>query len=169
MLDFTVILPHSLGYGLIYGFLLAGLILGSLWYNAEMWHQDYPEAIKAKVGPISEKAKRQRAWFALLFFPLTFGFPLLVVWRLSLIVGDVGFAAAFLMVFILFFLFNLIDLLVVDWLIAVYLRPSFLILPGIEGMAEYHDYGYHFRAFLIGLIFCLVSGVVIGGIGSLIW
>lgn len=169
MFDLTIILPHSLIYGFIYSALLAGLILFSLWYNPEMWHQDYPEAVKAKFGPMSQAAKRERFWFSLLFFPVAFGFPLLAVGKLGVIMGNVGFAAAFLTVFIVFLIFNLVDLIIIDWLIAVYWQPARLILPGTADMPEYRDYGFHFRAFLKGLLFCPIMGLVLGGVGSLIW
>jgi len=169
MFDLTVIVQYSLMYGLIYAVVLTGLILFSVWLNVEIWLNDFPDAVKARFGPMSAKAKKQRAWFSLIFFPVVFGLPLVTLWQLAGVLGDVGFAAAFLTTFIMVFLFNLADLLLVDWFFGVYLQPSFFILPGTAGMAEYSDYGYHFRAFLIGLGFCLVMGVVLGGIGSLIW
>lgn len=169
MLDLPVIVQHSVMYGLVYAVVLAGLILFSVWINAEIWLNDYPAAIKARFGPMSAKAKKQRVWFSLVFFPVVFGFPLVALWQLAGVIGNVSFTAAFLTTFIMAFLFNLADLLVVDWFFGVLLQPSFFILPGTAGMAEYRDYSYHFRAFLIGLSFCLLMGLVLGGIGSLIW
>ena len=169
MFDITSILPHSLNFGAIYAAVLALIIVGSAWFNAEMWLNDYPPDVKAKFGPMSERTKRQRNWLTLLVFPVMLGGPLVAVWQLGEQVGDVGFAAAFLCVFIVLFLFNLVDLLLLDWLLFIVIQPRFTILPGTEGMAGYHDYAFHFRGFLIGLIFCLVGGIILGGVGALIW
>ena len=169
MFDFTMIGPFSLKAGLIYATILAILIVGSVWFNAEMWLNDYPPDIKAKFGPMSQRTKRQRNWLTLLVMPLMFGGPLVAVWQLSKQIGDVGFAAAFLCSFIVFFFFNLVDLFLLDWLMFIVIQPRFAILPGTEGMAGYQDYAFHFRGFLIGMIFCLVGSIIVGGLGALIW
>lgn len=169
MFDLTAISSFSLNAGLIYAAVLAILIMGSVWFNAEMWLNDYPPDIKTKFGAMSERTKRQRNWLTMVMMPVMLGGPLLAVWQLSEIVGDVGFAAAFLCTFIVLFLFNLVDLLLLDWLIFIVIQPRFTILPGTAGMAGYQDYAFHFRGFLIGMIFCLVGGLILGGVGSLIW
>ena len=56
-------------------------------------------------------------------------------------------------------MFNLVDLLVMDWLIVCTITPRFLVLPGTEGMAGYKDYRTHPRGFVIG------SAVAIMGSG----
>jgi len=169
MFDTTLILQHSLNWGVIYAAVLAVLISGSAWFNAEMWLNDYPPDVKAKFGPMSERTKRQRNWLTLLVIPVMMGGPLVAVWQLGAKMGDVGFAAAFLCAAIVLFLFNLVDLLLLDWLLFIVIQPRFTILPGTEGLSGYQDYAFHFRGFLIGLIFCLVGGLILGGIGSLIW
>ncbi len=47
--------------------------------------------------------------------------------------------------------FNAVDLLILDRLVFVTLRPKIVVLPGTEGAGGYGDYGFHFRAFLKGL------------------
>jgi hypothetical protein len=37
----------------------------------------------------------------------------------------------------LFQVWNLLDLLLLDWFVLMTLRPRFMILPGTEGMAGY--------------------------------
>lgn len=169
MFDLSVIGPFSLSAGLIYAAALALLIIGSVWFNAEMWLNDYPPDIKAKFGPMSDSTRRQRNWLALVVMSVMLGGPLVAVWQLSEQIGDVGFAAAFLCAFIVLFLFNLVDLLLLDWLFFIVIQPRFAVLPGTEGLTGYQDYAFHFRGFLIGMIFCLVGGLIIGGVGALIW
>lgn len=60
--------------------------------------------------------------------------------------------------------FNLFDLLVLDWLIMVRIQPKFIILPGTEGMKIYNDYSFHFRGFLKGTVLTFLTSLVIAGI-----
>jgi hypothetical protein len=56
---------------------------------------------------------------------------------------------------------NLMDLLILDWFVLMTLRPSFMILPGTEGLAGYRDYRFHFQKFLKGIVSTLMlSGMV---------
>ena len=47
------------------------------------------------------------------------------------------------------------------------ITPKFLVIPGTEGMAAYKDYGYHFRASLIGTVIAGVTGLGIAGLVTL--
>ena len=72
------------------------------------------------------------------------------------------FLPAFVYGFIAVFVFNLFDLLVLDWLLFCTIQPRMMVLPGTQGMAGYRDYRFHFIGFLKGLGFCLFGGLVIG-------
>ena len=39
--------------GTLYSGVLSALVIGSLYYNPEIWYNDYPAEIKAQVGPQS--------------------------------------------------------------------------------------------------------------------
>jgi hypothetical protein len=65
--------------------------------------------------------------------------------------------------------FNLVDLLVFDWLIALTIRPKFMILPGTQGSQGYHDYGFHFRGFLKGTLGGLLGSLILAGLAVLIY
>jgi tetrahydromethanopterin S-methyltransferase subunit B len=56
--------------------------------------------------------------------------------------------------------FNLFDLLIADWLVFVKIQPKAIVLPGTEGMAGYKDYAFHFRGFLVGIVFSAVGALV---------
>jgi hypothetical protein len=64
--------------------------------------------------------------------------------------------------------FNIVDWLLLDWLMFCTLTPRFLVIPGTEGMSAYKDYGFHFRGFLKGCVFSVLAGLVIAAIVSLI-
>ncbi len=60
--------------------------------------------------------------------------------------------------------FNLVDLLLIDWLLICTITPKFAVIPGTEGMAGYKDYVFHLRGFLIGILISVVTGLLIAGI-----
>jgi len=60
--------------------------------------------------------------------------------------------------------FNVFDLLVLDWLLFCTIQPRFMALPGTEGMAAYGDYGFHAVGFLKGTVFSLVAGSLTAGL-----
>ena len=62
---------------------------------------------------------------------------------------------------------NLVDLLVIDWLISIRFRPRKLILPGTEGLAGYDDLRFHVRGFVFGLVGTLAASPIIGAIAWL--
>jgi hypothetical protein len=136
----------------------------------DMWVGDYPPDIKEKYGDMSDRAKRYRPLVAFLFFGSIFSVTALSISQLRLDTQDhVDFWSYLLSTFIVLMVFNLFDLLIVDWLIFVTIQPKTVILPGTEGMAGYKNYPFHFRGFLIGigfsgggaLIFSVIAMVVI--------
>jgi hypothetical protein len=155
-------------YGIVFSLLFSALLLVMIRINPEMMLNDYPPDVKARYGPASEKTKQQRKPFVILFLLIVFSVPLLSILRLDQIIPDVpSFLEVFIDIFVLFLVFNIVDLLILDWLIFCTITPKFIVLPGTEGMAGYKDYGFHFRGFLIGCVICLVSGLVFAGIASL--
>jgi hypothetical protein len=62
------------------------------------------------------------------------------------------------------FLFNLIDWLLLDWLIFCTITPPFVVLPGTAGMSGYKDYGMHVRGFLVGSVLSAVIGIAVATI-----
>jgi hypothetical protein len=82
--------------------------------------------------------------------------------------GELTFLAPALHAFGIVFIFNLVDWLILDWLIFCTITPGFLIIPGTEGMAGYKDYDFHFRAFLSGTVLSTVAGCIIGALVMII-
>ena len=75
--------------------------------------------------------------------------------------GTLSFAAAATNVYALWAFFNLFDLLVLDYLFLLVLKPRFAVLPGTEGMQSYQDYRFPFVGFLKGLGYGLVPSILI--------
>ena len=163
MLSIGEIASSALLHGLALSVVLGAVIVASLRWNAEAWLGDYPPDIRDAFGPMSERARRQRIVVAVVFglvFLGAVGFGLAWLHRAH---GSPGFVEVFLYVFILVTTFNVFDLLVLDWLLFVTIRPDFIVLPGTGGMAGYEDYGFHFRAFLVGLAGTVALALFLAG------
>jgi uncharacterized membrane protein len=153
--------------GLILSIAASLLLVAALRFNPRLFLQDYPKEIQARVPPKTEKERQQSLVVGIPYVILIILVPLLSTLALKRQMGDESsFPALFLNTFGVVFLFNLVDLLLLDWLMFCSLTPAFLVIPGTEGMAAYKDYGYHFRAFLIGTLLSLVGGLIIAG---LVW
>ena len=74
----------------------------------------------------------------------------------------------FLIAFGVAFLFNLVDWLILDWLIFCTITPGFAVVPGTDGMAGYKNYAMHFRGFVAGSVFSTVLGLLIATMVALI-
>ena len=140
-------------------------IVGILRFNPRLFLQDYPDEIQAVVPPKTDLEKRQSLITGIPFLLILLAVPFVSTLILKRESGEmISFFPLFINAFGVVFLFNLVDLLLLDWLLFCFITPSFLVIPGTEGMQEYKDYGYHFRAFLIGTVLSIAAGLVIAGV-----
>jgi len=141
------------------------LIVVSLRFNPRMWLQDYPKGIQDRVLPKTKEEKRQALVVGIPFLIVLVAVPFYSTLVLSIQGGsDISFLQFFLNAFGVAFIFNLVDLLLLDWLMFCTITPKFLVIPGTEGMEGYKDYCYHFKASLVGTTLSIVAGLVIAGI-----
>jgi hypothetical protein len=63
-----------------------------------------------------------------------------------------------------FFLFNLVDLLILDWLIVCKFNPHWVALPGAEHIVIAKPYLLHFKGFLIGTVGSVIVGLAIAAV-----
>ena len=140
-------------------------LLVLLRFNPRIFLGHYPKEIREIVPPKSEKERRMSILLGvplgLLFIGSTFASALL--WRASA-QGSLSFWELFAHVFGLFFLFNLVDLLILDWLIVCMFTPRWLIIPGTEHIVMPKEYLYHFKGFLMGTIVSLIGGLAIAAL-----
>ena len=159
------LISHAVLYGVLLSAVLFTLVLGVVRINPEIMLKDYPPDIQAKHGPMSARSQRQRILVAIVVLAVLFGIVTLSFQGLGTDpAGELSFFTAFLHLFVMFSVFNLLDLLVLDWLIVVLIRPRFMILPGTEGWAGYDDYGFHFRGFLIGMAITFFTSILVAGV-----
>lgn len=142
------------------------MILVIMKINPRIFMHDYPKEIQAEADPKTDVEKK---------LSLVLGIPFLLVLvlvpflsTLALKNENASFASLFVNAFGVSMVFNIVDWLLLDWLMFCTLTPRFLVIPGTEGMSAYKDYGFHFRGFLKGCVFSVLAGLVIAAIVSLI-
>jgi hypothetical protein len=147
------------------------VIVGSLAYNPRLWVNDLPPHVRALVPPLTAGERRDRNVVAALFLLTIVATTTWSAARLMARHGQtLSFATAFAHFLAVFFLFNLFDLIVIDWLMLLVLQPAFLTrlsVPGLTYVETVGGYGYHFRGFLKGMGFILVASVIAAGLTAL--
>jgi len=151
--------------GAIVSLVASAALTAVLWFNPRLLLNDYPQAIRDLVPAKTERESR---------LGLIVGMPFLLVLLLGPLIstivmegraaGTVPFWALATHAFGVGFVFNLVDLVLIDWLVFCTITPGFLVLPGSEGAEGYKDYAYHARAALKGTVFCVLWGLIVGGI-----
>ena len=161
-------LPRFLGDGLVLSIIASLFIWITLRLNPRIWLQDYPKDIQARVPPKTAKEKRLSLILGIPFLILLAAAPfistLILKYRGD---GDTSFLLLWANAFGVAFTFNVIDWLVLDWLMFCTISPRFIVIPGTEGMAGYKDYFFHFRGFLVGSVLSVVAGLAIASVVSL--
>ncbi|MCC7252484.1 hypothetical protein [Hyphomicrobium sp.] len=146
--------------GLAPSAVLTVLIFISLWHEPRIWLHDAPQSLQDKVPPKTEREVALTWAYSVLFLPLFFGVPILSTVRLLGRNPGLGFWSGFANAAGIVLVFGLVDLVLIDWLVVCWLTPSFLVIPGTEGAAEYKDYGFHAVGFLIGLPLMAATGLI---------
>ena len=157
-----IVLTHILLDGALLSVLASITILGILRLNPRLFLQDYPDEIQEHVPPKTDQEKRLSLLVGIPFLLLLFAVPFFSTVNLDR--QGATFFQLFINAFGVAFIFNLVDLLLLDWLIFCTVTPKFLIIPGTDGFKSYKDYGFHFRASLIGTFISIAAGLVIAGI-----
>jgi hypothetical protein len=160
---------HSLFYGVVVSVMMTAMIFITFRINPEMWVHDAPPVIRDRYGPISEKSWRQAKLVALPIFVLLFGVLGYSIFSLYQTAGSSpGFWMIAFSLFVTMQTFNVVDLLLLDWLVVATLKPKALMIPGTEDWPGYDDYGFYFQGFLKGLVGISIASLVIAGIFMLI-
>lgn len=161
MLELDRILLH----GAILSVPASLILMGAVYFNPRFARQDLPRDIQDATPPLSRKEKLQALAFAIPFFALGILVPLLSGFTLEAPDGgEVPFLVLFLHIFGVTFVFNLVDLLILDCLIYCTLTPRFVIIPGTEGFAGYKSYGHQIRAHVRGTALHAVLALLLAGL-----
>jgi hypothetical protein len=153
--------------GAILSFLASLWLILVLRMNPRIFLHDYSPKIQEKV-PLKTQVERKNSYI--------FGVPLMLLLLLGSFFstlslkgqGNIPFLALWLNASGVVWVFNIVDWLILDWLIFCTLTPRFVVIPGSEGMKEYKDYRFHFRGFLHGTLYSILGGLLIAGITSIL-
>jgi len=150
------------------GTLLA--IIGSVYILAIMHYDprlflnpgDFPKDILDAVPPKTEEEKRQAMILGIPFFVGLLGGPLLSALALQReAAGGVPLMNLSLHTFGVLMIPNLVDLVILDWLLFCTITPRFMVVPGTEGFTGYKDYRFHLRGHARGTALMAVLSVVV--------
>ena len=157
MIEFSFTTIHALIYAVIF----STFILSTLFINPRMWLHDYPDKIKEIAPGKTEKEKKQTLVLSVFFIPIFIGYPIITI---LIYENPVTFFGLFLHFLILFQFTNLIDLLILDWIIFCTITPKWIIIPGTTVKDGYKDYKFHFIAFLKGIVIITVTALILSGL-----
>lgn len=157
--------------GLFLSLGLSVVILVSLSINPRIWLQDYPPEIKARVAPQTPLEKQQRAIVAVCFLAVAVGVLFVSTMRLHAENGgSPSFLAIFLNSYAVLQVFNLFDVVVLDYLLLTVIRPTFATIPGSEAVIESISLSsvlrFHFVGFLQGCIYLAVVSLIVAALIS---
>ena len=132
-------------------------------FNPRIFLRHYPKEIREIVPPKSEKEQRMSILLGLLI-----GVPFIsaLLWRTATL-GSHSFRELFAYAFGVLFIFNLVDLLILDWLIVCWFNPRCMILPGTEHIVIPKQYFHHFKGFLMGTAGLAIVGLAIAALLSI--
>jgi hypothetical protein len=139
-------IKHLLLNGSVINGGVAATVFSSLYVNPMIWVHDAPADIREKAGPKNAKTKWQTMLFGIPFMLILFGG--IVHSNLQLKrqrEGNLPFKLAFWQAYGLLLYFWLFDLVIIDWLCLLTLKPKFALIPGTEGLAGNDDYAFHLR------------------------
>jgi hypothetical protein len=141
------------------------LLFAILRFNPRLFLQDYPQGIQDAVPAKTKEEKRLSVLLGTPFLVLLAVVPFLSTLALKRHgAGEVPFVQLFLNAFGVVSVFNLVDLVLLDWLVFCTITPRFIVIPGTEGMRAYKDYGYHLRASIRGTVICAVAALVMAAV-----
>ncbi|MEJ2311856.1 MAG: hypothetical protein P8Y21_01535 [Gemmatimonadales bacterium] len=161
MLDIGRILAH----GVLLSVLASLVLISAVTFNPRFALKDLPRDIRESVPPLTRRETVQALIFFLPFMALVIGIPVLSALGLEAHgAADVSFAARFVHILGVLFVFFVVDLVVLDWLIYCTITPNRLVIPGTEGMAGYKDYRHHLRAHARGAVWLAIAALVLAGI-----
>lgn len=130
---------------------------------------NYPPKIQERVKSLEEYKGRIPTRNDKIVMKMTGAVVFIIIGvLLARMAGAEGFLDAFIHMFILFTIVNLYDLVVIDWLLFSNLKR--FRIPGTEDMvSEYHNYRFHFIAFMRGIVIGIVISAIVGLVNMLIF
>jgi hypothetical protein len=142
-------------YGGLVTVLTSVLILASLAHNPRIWLGDAPQEMQDALPPLSKAENRLRGvWSIPIIGSMLLLLPLIAIWRNQFY--DFSYFEGFVFLWIGLMLFNLVDLVIIDWIIIVWWQPTWTTFPDAAHLMHTNTFRHHFNGFLTGC--ALVTG-----------
>lgn len=155
------LLRHSLVYGAILSAVMLTIIFASFFIAPGIWVDSAPPLVREAAGPMSPRDEQAKGIIQVItIVAIVMVLSSSILRLLALSSGRANFWSIVLSIFLVIQVYNLVDLLLVDWLLVATIRPSFVVFPGTEQVAAYGDYGFYLRGFVIGIFGALLFGIV---------
>lgn len=106
---------------------------------------DVPDDVQALLPEFTPAERRRGIVLSTIFLVTLLGSVFVTTWTWIDGVRAEGFLQAYGMAFATFLAFCLIDLVIVDWLVICWWRPSWIVIRGTEQAEEWGDYMFHVR------------------------
>jgi len=132
-------------------------------FNPRIFLGHYPKEIREIVPPKSDRERRMSIFLGLL---IAVPVAVALLWRAATLESH-SFWELFAYAFGVLFIFNLVDLFILDWLIVCWIKPAWVILPVTEHTAIPNPYVHHFKEFLMGTAGLGVVGLAIAALLSI--
>ncbi|MEM7331116.1 MAG: hypothetical protein AAF490_03415, partial [Chloroflexota bacterium] len=149
-------IQDAIFFGLLSSILGSIVILLSIRHEPRIWLHDVPKEIQAAVEPKTPREKRLERLWGIPFMGAMLVVPFLVaLWKNQQYAFNFG--SAFLFIWIVLMVFNLVDLVIIDWLVVVWWAPVWTRIKGTEYVAHYNNYWFYFVGYLKGIGITAVS------------
>lgn len=163
------LIPSIIIYGFALSVILTTIILVTLYVNPRLLLQSYPIPIQGAVKGKTRLEQRQTKNIGILFMLLLIGLPVVSTIAMKQSNGGtIAFSDAFLNAFGIMSIFNIVDFLLIDWLIFCTITPRFLVIKGTEGMPDYKHIRYHVKGLFIGAALSLVFSLILASLTTLV-
>lgn len=150
--------------GLVFSVVFGGMVTLMEVINPRLQLHNYPPDIQKEAPP---KTKEERKKFRLMAVPMSF---FLIIFLIGTVIEAyqakaVGYFTLLLHYLIIFLVWNVFDMVIMDWVIFCTITPKFLVIPGTEGNPAYKNYKFHINGcFGKGLLIAIISSILAAGI-----
>lgn len=148
-MNFRIILAQSMLWSILW-IIMVAISIRVFPFTIE---HDYPDDVRkiANIPQPSKKHRRNEILFATISFVILFG--LLITFAVSQYIGrDLSFGVIFFHLWLVSMSWNIVDLVIVDWLLICMLSVKYFVLPGTERCPSNRNYRFHFIGFLKGFV-----------------
>ncbi|MEM1447797.1 MAG: hypothetical protein AAF726_02795 [Planctomycetota bacterium] len=135
--------------GSVMSILIGALVAATFWSTPRTYLRDMPPDIQEAAAPITEREARSAGIVGLIVVSILLAGLVISALRRT---GGEGYLDAALHCYLVFQVFNLFDLVVLDWGMMMFIDPARPPIPGTENARGYRAFGFHARKSLNGAI-----------------